>query len=135
MALLSILGKYSNIGLLVMRLGLGAMMILHGYPKLLGGPERWTKLGGAMANIGVDDYPIFWGFMAAITETLGGLFVILGLAFRPVCILLAFTMAVAAITHFHRGDGISGASHALELGFAYLGLVFVGAGKYAVDKS
>jgi len=134
MALLSGLSKYSNLGLLIMRLGLGVMMVLHGYPKLLGGPEKWTKIGGAMANLGMNAYPTFWGFMAGATEALGGVLLILGLAFRPACLLLTFTMFVAALSHFHRGDDIMGASHAIELGFAFVGLLFVGPGKYSVDK-
>jgi putative oxidoreductase len=134
MAILSGFSKYSNFGLLLMRLGLGVMMVLHGYPKLIGGPDKWAKIGGAMGNLGVHAYPTFWGFMAAATESLGGVLLILGLAFRPACLLLLFTMVVAAISHFYRGDDIMGASHAIELGFAFLGLLFVGPGKYSVDK-
>ena len=135
MAILSALGKYSNFGLLVMRLGLGAMMVMHGYPKLIGGPEKWAKVGGAISNIGIHAYPVFWGFMAAATEGLGGLLLALGLFFRPTCLLLTFTMTIATLSHFHRGDDLIGASHAIELGFAFLGLLFVGPGKYSVDKN
>ena len=35
---------------------------------MAGGPERYEELGGAMANIGITFAPMFWGFMAAITE-------------------------------------------------------------------
>lgn len=41
------LGKYSDVGLLVMRIGVGAMMIVHGYPKLMGGlknGQSWVEL-------------------------------------------------------------------------------------------
>ncbi|HRO41482.1 MAG TPA: DoxX family protein [Flavipsychrobacter sp.] len=134
MAILSGFSKYSNVGLLLMRIGIGAMMIVHGYPKLIGGPEKWEKIGGAMANLGMNAYPTFWGFMAAATESFGGLLLILGLAFRPACLLLVFTMVVAALSHFYRGDELKGASHAIELGFAFLGMLFVGPGKYSVDK-
>lgn len=44
MALLASLGKYRNTGLLIIRIGLGVMMMLHGYPKLLGGPENGKLL-------------------------------------------------------------------------------------------
>ncbi len=134
MALLSGLGKYTSFGLLVMRFGLGVMMIMHGYPKLTGGPEKWIKVGKAMGNLGVSIYPVFWGFMAAATETLGGLLIILGLVYRPVCFLLAFTMVVATLSHFQRGDELMRASHAIELAFVYFGMLFIGPGKYSVDK-
>ena len=135
MAIFSGLGKYTNLGLLLMRAGVGAMMIVHGYPKLIGGPEKWAKLGASMANLNVHVYPTFWGFMAGATEALGGLLLILGLAFRPASFLLLFTMVVAAISHFAKGDDLLKASHAIELGFVFLGFFFIGPGRYSVDKS
>lgn len=134
MALFSNLGKYKDSGLLLMRAGIGVLFMFYGYPKLLGGPEMWTQIGGAMKNIGVDFYPVFWGLMAAIAETFGGFLLILGLAFRPVNLLLAFTMLIAALYHYKAGDGFQGASHAIEAGIVFLALVFIGPGKYSVDK-
>jgi putative oxidoreductase len=135
MALLQGLAQYRNTGLLIMRVGLGIMMIMHGYPKLFGGTEKWEKIGGAMTNIGIDFAPTFWGFMAATAEGVGGVLILLGLFFRPTCILIIFTMIIAAITHLSKGDGLMGASHAIELAFAFAGLLVLGAGKYSVDKS
>ncbi|TCD29639.1 DoxX family protein [Pedobacter psychrodurus] len=134
MAILDNLGKYRNTGLLLLRIGLGAMFIIHGFPKLAGGPTGWTGLGGSMKVIGIDFLPIFWGFMAAATETFGGFLLIVGLFFRPALILLIFTMIIAALVHFGKGDGLQGASHAIELGIVFFGLIFIGPGKYSVDK-
>ncbi|RYZ51527.1 MAG: DoxX family protein [Sphingobacteriales bacterium] len=134
MVLFSRLGRYSDLGLLIMRLGIGAMMIVHGYPKLTGGPEKWAKIGGAIGNIGIHGNETIWGFMAAAAEGIGGLLIVLGLAFRPACFFLLFTMVVAAITHLSKGDGISGASHAIELGFVFLGLFITGPGRHSFDK-
>jgi len=134
MAILDNLGKYRNTGLLLLRIGLGTMFIIHGFPKLAGGPNGWTGLGGSMKVIGIDFLPIFWGFMAAATETFGGFLLIVGLFFRPVLILLIFTMIIAALVHFGKGDGLGGASHAIELGIVFFGLIFIGPGKYSVDK-
>ena len=135
MAIFGKLGKYSDFGLLAMRAGLGVMMMVHGYPKLMGGTDTWQHLGAAMANLGVHSYPLFWGFMAAVAEAIGGLLLLLGLFFRPATLLLMFTMLVAVISHFHKGDSLGDASHAIELGFTFLGLLFLGPGKYSVDKS
>ncbi|OSZ78859.1 DoxX family protein [Chitinophagaceae bacterium IBVUCB1] len=134
MAFLTKLGKYNNAALLILRLGVGFMMILHGYPKLSGGAEKWEKLGGAMASIGIKFVPVVWGFMAAITETVGGLFFLLGLFFRPTSFLLFFTMLVAAAMHLSSGDGIMDASHAIELGIVFLAMFIIGPGKFSVDK-
>ncbi len=135
MAIFESLGKYRNTGLLLIRVGLGIMMMIHGFPKLSGGVETWTQLGGSMKIIGIDFFPMGWGFMAAFSESIGGLFLLLGLFFRPAAILLFFTMIVASIVHLSDPkQGIMDASHAIELGVVFLGLVFLGPGKYSIDK-
>jgi len=135
MAIFGKLERYNDIGLLIMRIGLGAMMVVHGYPKIAGGAEKWAKLGKAMDNLGIHSYYTFWGAAASFTECLGGVLVMLGLFFRPVSILMMFTMFVAATSQLRHGDSLPDASHAIELCFVFLGLIFVGPGKYSVDKS
>lgn len=134
MALLDTLGKYRNTGLLLARLGIGAMFILHGYPKLLGGSEKWELIGGSMRHLGITFAPTVWGLMAGVTETFGGFLLILGLAFRPVCLLLLFTMIVASMAQIKTGNELMSAAEAIENGFFFLGLIFIGPGKYSVDK-
>lgn len=132
--ILGFLNKYRDLGLLILRIGLGVMFLWHGYPKLIGGPEIWQKLGMAMSGIGVKTLPVFWGFMAAFSEFFGGICLILGILFRPACILLVTTMAVAATMHLGKGDGLKVASHAIEDGIVFLSLIFIGPGKYSIDK-
>ena len=134
MAILDSLVRYRNSGLLILRVGLGAMMMVHGLPKIMGGPTGWEGLGGSMKVVGIDFLPTVWGFLAAISEGLGGFLLILGLFFRPVNMMLVFTMIIAALVHFAKGDGLSGASHAIELAVVFLGLIFIGPGKYSIDK-
>jgi putative oxidoreductase len=134
MAIFSNLGKYKNTGLLIMRIGLGIMFMFHGYPKLLGGPEKWSAVGDAMKYTGVTFFPAGWGLLAAATETFGGFLILLGLAFRPAALLLTLVMIVAATMHLKTGDGLGGASHAIEAAFVFFGLMFIGPGKYSVDK-
>jgi putative oxidoreductase len=135
MALLGKLGRYQNFGLLVMRIGLGAMMILHGKDKLLGGPDKWADLGEAMGKLHIHFLPAFWGFMCAFAETFGGLFCALGLWFRPVCLLLVINFIVATVFHYTDIYHIKDASHAIELMCTFFGLMFIGAGAYSVDRS
>src|ERR1700753_480185 len=96
MPLLSSLNRYKNLGLLILRIGLGILFIYHGLPKLLGGPENWEKLGTAAGAVGIHFLPIFWGFLCAVTETIGGILVVVGLAFRPACLLMTVNLIVAA---------------------------------------
>ena len=135
MAIFGKLENFRNTGLLLMRIGLGVMMITHGYPKLMGGPEKWLKIGKAMEHFNIHSYHTAWGFAAAVAEGIGGLMLILGLFFRPASIFLMGTMIVAATKHLAQGDGLGDASHAIELAFVFLGLIFLGPGRYSVDRS
>lgn len=123
-----------DIGLLIIRIGLGVMFIMHGLPKITGGPERWEKLGGAMSNLGIDFLPVVWGFLAAFAEFFGGIFLIFGLMWAPATLMLFFTMFVAALVHINNGDGFKGYAHAVEVGIVFLGLFFTGPGKYIIRK-
>lgn len=134
MALLGNLGNYKNTGLLIIRVGLGIMFIYHGYPKLMGGLKGWEHLGGSMKYVGIHFLPVVWGFLAAATELLGGFLLLIGLAFRPVCILLLVTLIVATLTHFGSGGDLGDAAHAIEDAIVFAGLIFIGPGKYSVDK-
>ena len=134
MAILSNLGRSKNTGLLIMRVGLGIMFLYHGYPKLLGGPEKWEQIGSATKYAGIHFAPTFWGFVAACTETFGGFLLVIGLAFRPVCLLLVIDLTVAALMHLHTGGGLDQAAHAIEDAVVFAGLLFVGPGRFSVDK-
>ncbi len=128
------LERYRDAGLLVLRLGVGlAYIILHGWPKISGGPEAWARYGEAVSYLGIDFGFTFWGFMAAFAEFGGGILIVLGLFFRPACLLLFCTMCVAVSSHLGRGDGWRGASHALKMAFVFAGVFFVGPGRYSLD--
>ncbi len=133
MAVFGRLGNYKNFGLLIMRVGLGAMFIWHGYPKILGGEKTWAQLGSATKYVGVHFMPVVLGFTCAIVETIGGAFVLIGFWFRLVCLLLVINLIVAAAMSYKTG-GLGDAAHAIEDMVVFAGLMFVGPGKYSVDK-
>ena len=109
-----------DVGLLVLRVGIGlSMAVFHGYGKIAGGPERWTRIGGAMPNLGLDFLPTFWGFMAGFAEFFCSILLVLGVLFRPAALMLIFTMSIATVRHLSLpadapNSGFSGASHSLE---------------------
>jgi putative oxidoreductase len=127
-------GTYRNIGILILRVGLGIMMMMHGYPKLFGGPEMWAELGTATQSLGINFAPIFFGFMASVTEFFGGLFLIFGLFFRPSLLLLFVVMLVAAASHISAGDGFTDTSHSIELAIVFVSLLIIGPGEYSLDQ-
>lgn len=131
---LAFLSKYRDFGLLILRVGMGGMFIWHGAPKLLGGPDKWEKIGTAMSYVGITTTPVLWGLMASVSEFVGGICLILGFLFRPACILMTITMAVAASMHLGKGEGLQAASHAIEDGIVFMSLIIIGPGKYSLDK-
>lgn len=127
-------GHLQSVGLLIIRIVIGAMFVYHGWPKLIGGIEKWMQLGRAMGYFGINFFPTFWGFMAAFSEFFGGVAFIIGLGTRVASGLLAVTMFVAMCFHFGKGDGLAGAGHALELLSVCIAFVIMGAGTLSIDK-
>ncbi len=129
------LDRYRNGGLLLLRIGLGLTFIfIHGWPKLIGGPEKWAAVGASMEVFGLGFAPVFWGFMAAFTEVLGGALLILGFFFRPACMLLFIVMVVATVKSLGAEMSWGPASHALKMAVVFLSLIFIGPGKKSLDE-
>jgi putative oxidoreductase len=128
------LSNFNDVALLFLRLVLGSFFIwMHGWPKLAGGLAKWKVIGASMKYIGITFWPGCWGFLAAFSETIGMGLIILGLAFRPSCALVAFTLTIATVSQY-RGHGWSAADHPFELMLVFLALIFIGPGKYSVDR-
>jgi putative oxidoreductase len=117
--------RHSDLGLLIIRLGLGISFIfIHGLPKIKGGPELWLRLGKSMSNLGINFLPEFWGFMSAFSEFVIPVFIITGLFFRPALLLIAFTMFV---------DPWLKVAYPMELLFVFAGLFLIGPGRFSLD--
>lgn len=136
--------KFTNyspdFGLLVLRIGIGGMFLLHGYPKLVGGAEKWEGL----AQYGLPFLPegyicVFFGLAAAITEFFGGLLLILGGYHRIACGALAITMAVAFNAKLAAISDVSSfakdAGWPLELLIVFVALFFAGPGRFRLGVS
>ena len=126
--------KKPDLGLLIIRIGLGAMFMAHGIPKFLAGGSLLESIGKSMSVIGVTSFPLFWGFMAALTESLGGFLMILGYKFRIVMMAFTFMMVVAFLTKFSPGADFVKYAWPAELAVVFFSLIFIGPGKHSVDK-
>lgn len=118
----------ANIGVLILRIGVGILMLTHGYPKF----ERLLAGDMSFGN------PIFLGeelslILAVFAELICSIFLIFGFLTRPAVFFLAFTMAVAAFI-VHGDDGIAKQEKSLLYLAGYLCLWFTGPGKYSVDE-
>lgn len=129
-----VLYSYRNIGLLLFRLGLGGMFMWHGFPKIIGGVEKWTELGKTMAVFGVTFAPAAWGFGSAFAEFVGGFLIAVGLFYRPACLLLVVNLSVAFLSQMMTDKGLLKAAQSLEDGFSFLAALFIGPGTYSLDE-
>jgi putative oxidoreductase len=121
-----------DLGLLILRVGIGAVFIVHGVPKLLDGPPKWTELGQAMGVFGIAFAPVFWGFLCAVAEAVGGALLVLGLLVRPTAIVMFINMVVATALLVSMHQGWVGIAHPLSVGIVFLALAFTGGGRLAL---
>lgn len=128
------LDRFHDFGLLVLRVGIGLMFLcLHGWDKLAGGVDRWSGVGRAVSYLGIKfGYPL-WGFLAAMSEVVGGVCLILGFLHRPAALALAVTMFVATIWKYYPFGGWDSAAHPAAMLCVCLALLFTGPGKYSLD--
>ncbi|WEK61207.1 MAG: DoxX family protein [Candidatus Microbacterium colombiense] len=123
----------TSLGLLVLRVVVGAVFAAHGAQKIF----EFTIPGtvGSFADMGVPMAEIAAPVVAFI-ELIGGILLILGFLTRPVSILLAIDMAVALVlVHLPAGlwVGDGGYEFVAVLGVVALALAFTGAGRFSVD--
>ncbi len=117
-----------DLGLLIFRLGISALMLTHGIPKLV-------KFFGSEEIVFAD--PLGFGAVTTFTlavfaEFVCSVLVILGLGTRLAVIPLIATMAVAALI-VHVPDGFGSQELPLLFLTGWVLLFFTGAGKYSLD--
>lgn len=145
-----------DLGLLLLRLGAGGLLMVHGYPKLFGGPEQevspavakvmgpdyaqTVKSGGQEAFAGVlrsmeIPEPELAALASGLAEFGGGLALALGAATGPAGLVAAANMAVASYK-VHGKHGLAsqgGYEFSALLGLCALALAMTGPGAVSVD--
>lgn len=122
--------SYSRDGaVLLLRIWLGAMMIMHGYGKVF---ERMDGFANGVAEMGFP-FPEVFAWAAALSEFAGGLLLIVGLFTRPAGLFVSATMFVAAfIAHFD--DPFGKKELALTFLTIALAIVIAGPGRFSIDR-
>ena len=122
-----------DIGLLLARVLLGAVLIVHGGQKLFVNGVDGT--GAFFESVGVPAAQAAAAFAGAV-ELVGGILLVLGLLTQAVAILVVVVM-VGAYAYVHKAAGIYAADGGWEL-VAVIGLTvavfgLVGTGRYGLD--
>ena len=135
MAALQFLSKYRETGLLLFRASIGLVFIILLVPILWSGRDSWEHFGSAMRNLDIHGHYEFWGFLGTILGCAGGILMILGLFFR-VGVLFALAITVVhLISVIHGIADFLVRMPAFEMSILLLSLLFIGPGKYSVDKN
>lgn len=116
-----------NAGMLILRLGIGGLMMKHGYDKLI----HFSQYKGQFIN--------FLGMgqglslsLVIFAEFFCALFIVIGLFTRLATIPLIITMCVA-LFKAHNSDILGEGEMATLFLAGYLTLLFTGPGKISVD--
>lgn len=131
---MAFLAKYADFGLLLLRVSIGVLFIIYTAPVLMGGPNAWGHFGEGVKNLGIHSHFQLWGFIGALLGCIGAVLVIFGLFFRP-GILVLLVLAIAHAIGVKHGAGFRTALPSIEVCFVLAGILFVGPGKYSVDKT
>ncbi|MFL5819381.1 MAG: DoxX family protein [Solirubrobacteraceae bacterium] len=129
-------GRLIDLGPLVLRVVLGALMFAHGYQKLTSGPEGFSHL---LAELGVPA-PAFMGYLVTYTELVAGALLVVGLLSRLAALALTIELVVAIVLvkaniGLIAGHG-SGAGAELDLAYlaGFLAILLAGPGRVSLDR-
>ena len=134
MAALQFLGKYRETGLLLIRASLGLIFIILIAPVLWNGQGSWEHFGSAMRYLDFHSHYKFWGFLGALLGCAGGVLMILGLFFRIGVLFALAVTVIHLITLWDSHGDFHSRIPALEMSILLLSVLFIGPGKYSVDK-
>jgi putative oxidoreductase len=129
---LSFLPKSTDLGLLILRVSVGlSMLLLHGRLKMLNFSatvEKFPALFGLPSNVNLG--------LAVFAEVVCSALLILGLFTRLAALMLAITMGTAFyMVHKLALVGAQSGELAMVYLFAYVTLLFTGAGKFSADRA
>lgn len=132
---MGLLDRKIDLGLLILRLGLGVMMLLHGVAKISNG------LGGIEAVLAAQNLSSWIAYGVYVGEIIAPLFMIVGYYTRLASLVFVVNMIVA-VALVHPNDIFvltNTGGWAIEMQGLYilgaLTLVFTGAGKYAISSN
>ena len=127
----------TDLSLLIIRSGLGLVLVAHGYHHVFGG-GRIAGTATWFESLGMRP-GILHAWLASVTELGAGALLALGLATPLACAGLTGTMVVALVTN-HRKNGFfifrpgEGYEYVLILILMAIGLAGLGAGEWSADN-
>ncbi|WP_254205369.1 DoxX family protein [Nocardia alni] len=125
----------SDIGLLVLRVGFGLLLAVHGTQKLFGWFHGYglTATGHAFAHMGYTPGP-FFAALAGLCEAGGGVLLALGLL-TPLAAAIALGTMINAVHQTWPEGFMKGYELPLVYCVAIIALAFAGPGRFSLDHN
>ena len=114
----------AKLGILVLRVTLGAIFLTHGIQKL-------SNIEMTIGFFGMLGFSAFWAWLVALVETIGGAAVLFGFGTRIAASFLSIIMIVV-ITMVKKGQGFSATELDIVLLGLSLGVGLIGCGKWSL---
>ena len=126
---MSFLDRLQPLGLLVLRLTLGAIMIAHGWQKIA---SHLHNIMGVLGHLGI---PGWMAYLVVAAEFGGGILIVVGFLTRFAAFAILIDMLVAIVkVHLHNGlTGQGGFEFPLACAAIAFALIFFGAGPISID--
>lgn len=115
----------SDAGILVLRIGVGALFVMAGWMKV-------SNLTETVAMFGTMGISSFFAYLTSFGELIGGIFVLLGIFTRLGALILAVAMAVAISLTY---KDMAMVMTPFVLFVANLSLLFSGGGRFSIMKN
>ncbi len=126
--MISPLFVFSDIGILILRVVLGLILIIHGWPKIknIKNTAEWMKQTFKPG--------IFWAAVVSLTEFVGGLFLVFGFLTQIVALIVALQFLVILFAMNFRKGFVGGYEFDLLILASAIALIVLGGGQYGLDN-
>lgn len=114
----------SDVGLLVLRVGVGAIFVFSGWAKA-------ADMQSTIGFFGQVGFSAFWAYFVTAVELLGGMAVLLGFWVRTASSLLSVIMIVAI---YLTRSNLALAMTPISILFSTLAILLSGGGKYSLKQ-
>jgi putative oxidoreductase len=122
----------SNLGLLIIRLFIGLRIIYGVFDNIISW-DRMMEFSGFLKASGFP-VPTFCAVLSVYAQFICGILILIGYKTRFAAFILVCNFIVA-IVMVHLNDSIEAMTPALAMLFITVGLLFTGAGKWAIEKN
>lgn len=119
---------FSDWAFLALRVVLGIVMIIHGFPKI----KNIRATADGFCGMGLKP-AIFWGALVAIVEFVGGIALVLGFFVQIVAAIIALQFLIILVK-VKKLENFSKFEYDLLIFVSALVLIMVGGGIYSLDR-